>query len=219
LIWWKWKTQLDWVIKPVPHDLVLRIRFWGIKSPEQEFKYLYWTIRKILSWNLFTCKGTWMIDWVGWVCVYVCVCALVWSVNTFAFLHKTWLISMGLISRQDMTHFWMGLISRQDLTHFYGTHFYVTHFYVTQYYARYGSFQREILLIHMWARNFLIKNPHTTYSCVRHDSFLCHTFLYVKSLILTRDMAHLYVTHLLFLRETELILTHRLFLRATQLIL
>ena len=25
---WKWKPQLDGVIKPVPHDLVRRIRFW-----------------------------------------------------------------------------------------------------------------------------------------------------------------------------------------------
>ena len=29
------------------------------------FRYLYWTITKILFWNLFTCKGTYMIDWVG----------------------------------------------------------------------------------------------------------------------------------------------------------
>ena len=28
---WKWKNQLDWVIQPVPHDLVRRIRFWRIK--------------------------------------------------------------------------------------------------------------------------------------------------------------------------------------------
>ena len=28
---WKWKTQPDWVIKPVTHDLVRRIRFWRIK--------------------------------------------------------------------------------------------------------------------------------------------------------------------------------------------
>ena len=27
----KWKGQLGWVIKPVPHDLVRRIRFWRIK--------------------------------------------------------------------------------------------------------------------------------------------------------------------------------------------
>jgi len=27
----KWKNQLYWVIKPVPHDLVRRIRFWRIK--------------------------------------------------------------------------------------------------------------------------------------------------------------------------------------------
>jgi len=49
---------LDWVIKPVPHDLVRCIRFWRIKSPEQNLEYLYWTIRKILFWTLFTCKGT-----------------------------------------------------------------------------------------------------------------------------------------------------------------
>jgi len=29
------------------------------------FKYLYCTISKILMWNLFTCKGTYMIDWRG----------------------------------------------------------------------------------------------------------------------------------------------------------
>ena len=29
---WKWKNQLDWVIKPVPHDLVRRMRFWRIKN-------------------------------------------------------------------------------------------------------------------------------------------------------------------------------------------
>ena len=58
------KPQLDWVIKPVPHDLMRRIRFWRIKSPEQDFEYLYWTISKILCWNLFTCKGTKIVDWV-----------------------------------------------------------------------------------------------------------------------------------------------------------
>ena len=31
VVGWKWKYQLDWVIKPVPHDLVRRIRFWRIK--------------------------------------------------------------------------------------------------------------------------------------------------------------------------------------------
>jgi len=28
------------------------------KSSEQDFKYLYWTMSKILLWNLITCKGT-----------------------------------------------------------------------------------------------------------------------------------------------------------------
>jgi hypothetical protein len=58
MVGWKWNPQVDWVIKQVPHDLVRRIRFWSIKSPEHDFKYLYWTINKTLFWNLFTCKGT-----------------------------------------------------------------------------------------------------------------------------------------------------------------
>jgi len=58
VVLWKWKTQPDWVIKPVTHDLVRRIRFWRIKSPEHDFEYLYRTISKKLFWNLFTCKGT-----------------------------------------------------------------------------------------------------------------------------------------------------------------
>ena len=43
------------------------------KSSEQDFEYLYWTISKTLFWNLFTCKGTYMIDWVGWVSVWASV--------------------------------------------------------------------------------------------------------------------------------------------------
>jgi len=31
-----------------------------LKYPENDFRYLYWTISKILSWNLFTYKGTYM---------------------------------------------------------------------------------------------------------------------------------------------------------------
>ena len=62
--WWKWRSQLCWVINAVLHDLVWRIRILRIKSSEQDFKYLYWTISKMLLWNLITCKGTYMIDWV-----------------------------------------------------------------------------------------------------------------------------------------------------------
>jgi len=54
VVWWKWRTQPDWVIKPVTHDLVRRIRFWRIKIAEHDFKYLYWTISKMLSWNICT---------------------------------------------------------------------------------------------------------------------------------------------------------------------
>jgi len=35
------------------------------KSSEKDFEYLYWTISKIICWNLFTWKGIYMIDWVG----------------------------------------------------------------------------------------------------------------------------------------------------------
>ena len=66
----KSESQLGWVIKPVLHNLVSRIRFWRIKCFEQDFKYLYWTISKIIIWNLFTREGTYIIDWVaraGWI--------------------------------------------------------------------------------------------------------------------------------------------------------
>jgi len=55
--WRKWGSQLCWVIKAVPHDLARRIRFWRIKSLEQDFKYLYCKISKILLLNLFNWKG------------------------------------------------------------------------------------------------------------------------------------------------------------------
>jgi len=73
VVLWKWKTQPAWVIKPVTHDLVRRIRFGEQKSPEHDFKYLYWTISKMLSWNVFTCEGTYMTDWVGRICIYIYV--------------------------------------------------------------------------------------------------------------------------------------------------
>jgi len=63
----KSEYQLCWVIKPVPHNLVWRIRFWRIKSFEQDFKYLYWTISKIIIWNLFTSKGTYWVARAGWI--------------------------------------------------------------------------------------------------------------------------------------------------------
>jgi len=62
---WKWKNQLHWVIKPVPHDLVRRIRLWRIKISGTWFEYLYWRISKIFFRYLFSCMGTYMIDWVG----------------------------------------------------------------------------------------------------------------------------------------------------------
>jgi len=65
LVGCKWRSQLSSVIKPVPHDLVRRIRSWRIKSPEQDVKYLHCLIINILFWNPFTGKGTQIIDWNG----------------------------------------------------------------------------------------------------------------------------------------------------------
>jgi len=41
------------------------VGFLRIKSSEQDFKYLYWRISKILLWHVLTWKGIYMIDWVG----------------------------------------------------------------------------------------------------------------------------------------------------------
>ena len=60
-------NQLGWVIKLVHHNLVWRIRFLTIKSFEKDFEYLYWTISKIIIWNLFTSKGTSWVTRAGWI--------------------------------------------------------------------------------------------------------------------------------------------------------
>ena len=39
------------------------VRFLRMKSSEEDFKYLYWRISKILSWNIFTCKGIHILIW------------------------------------------------------------------------------------------------------------------------------------------------------------
>ena len=48
-----------------------------LKSPEHDFKYLHWTISKMLSWNMFTCKGTYMIV-IGSCGTY---CRTVWTLE------------------------------------------------------------------------------------------------------------------------------------------
>ena len=57
------------------------LRFLKIKSSEQDFKDLYWTISKILLWNLFTWKGIYMIDWVGRIGMHrtCCACLLLYA--------------------------------------------------------------------------------------------------------------------------------------------
>jgi len=36
-VWSKWQTQPDWVVNPVPHYLVRRIRFWRIENSRTWF--------------------------------------------------------------------------------------------------------------------------------------------------------------------------------------
>jgi len=57
------------------------LRFLKIKSSEQDFKDLYWTISKILLWNLVTWKGIYMIDWVGRIGMHrtCCACLLLYA--------------------------------------------------------------------------------------------------------------------------------------------
>ena len=50
------------------------VGFLRIQSSEQDFKYLYWRISKILLWHIFTWKGIYMIDWVGRIYTSVCTC-------------------------------------------------------------------------------------------------------------------------------------------------
>jgi len=68
VVLWKSKTHLGWVINPVLHYLVRRIRFWRIKSLEQDFKNLYyssipgnrnWQI-ETADWNLNVCLDIWV---------------------------------------------------------------------------------------------------------------------------------------------------------------
>jgi len=39
--------------------------FGELKSPEHDFKYLYWPISKMLLSNRFTCNGTYITDCIG----------------------------------------------------------------------------------------------------------------------------------------------------------
>ena len=48
----KWKSQLSWEIKPVPHNLVRRIRCWSIWSSAQGFVYLYCKISQTVSFHV-----------------------------------------------------------------------------------------------------------------------------------------------------------------------
>ena len=63
LVRWKSTIQQCWGIKPVPHDLMRRIKFWSLKSLEKDCKYLYWKISKTLFRNLYTFRVTYIIDW------------------------------------------------------------------------------------------------------------------------------------------------------------
>jgi len=54
-----------WVIKPVPHIFVQRIRSWDILSSGAEFLYLYWKTSKIIFLSLAIRQWTQIMYWVG----------------------------------------------------------------------------------------------------------------------------------------------------------
>ena len=68
----KSKTQLGWVIDPVPHNLVRRIRFWRNKISGTWFKIFVLNSKyNIYFWHLFTCKGTYIINWVRRIPIWI----------------------------------------------------------------------------------------------------------------------------------------------------
>jgi len=59
------------------------------KSPEHDFKYLYWKISKKLSPNLFTSKGTYMTDWVGRISIWK---KILWFLFLYGKIHSKFLV-------------------------------------------------------------------------------------------------------------------------------
>ena len=119
-IWveWKWISQPGWVINPVPYNLVWRIRSWSIWFSAKQFVYLYWTISKLIFWNLATRKWTWIFDWVGqfwawrdpctsamshecymYICVYIYIYIYVYihlSLSLSPYKNMHWYISINV---------------------------------------------------------------------------------------------------------------------------
>ena len=67
----KWTSQTCRVIKPVPHNLVQRIRSWNIVSSETDFVYLYWKTSKIIlksgSQSVYTNHGLGRADFIEFI--------------------------------------------------------------------------------------------------------------------------------------------------------
>jgi len=90
-----------------------------LKSPEHDFKYLYWTISKTLFRNLFTCKGTYMIDWVGRM--DICDILLMHRLNgcvwqTPQSIHSEWMDMRDIYSWHDQSECATSQINMCDMT-------------------------------------------------------------------------------------------------------
>jgi len=108
LVRWKSTTEQCWGIKPVPHNLVQRIKFWSLKSREQDFEYLFWRISSLLLWNTHANKGTYIIDWVGrerWMSRVSCMnesCFMYQWVVFHAWMSGVWCIHESCLMYQPV---------------------------------------------------------------------------------------------------------------------
>ena len=75
LYWFYYSTQLGFWFPPDQYGQGENICIDGVPVKKDflagpALKYFYWTISKLIFWNLLTCKGTYIIDWVaraGWI--------------------------------------------------------------------------------------------------------------------------------------------------------
>ena len=70
------RKQLGWVTNPVQHNLLRRIRFWMIKSPEQDFKYCTERQVKWIS-EIYLPAAVGNIDCVGRILKYQNIIAVI----------------------------------------------------------------------------------------------------------------------------------------------
>ena len=184
------------------------------KSPEHDFKYLYWTIRKTFFWNLFACKGTYIIDWVGrchmcdihvchtWSVLPLCVCDIHMicdihmsdihmmicdiDMRHIATMYVTYTCHIHTMDDNgNMRHMWHICMS-----HTYDAYGHVARFHVT--YTCVVSHTNELCHIHMSHGTCTSVIPYTNESCHVHTRHVTYTWV----------MSHGVMSHVTWLRCT-----------------